>query len=366
MTSTHAVGPRRRPARSGRRPPPARGRGARARPPGGRRAVRLHARRRAPLRDAADAHRRDTSRTTRGDEVTNVEISLRHPGRRQGHDQPGGPRGRWRLRDLDLRRRPRPDLRGAHKLGTQRPIRNRPRGLDDRGLPGLRQGLRAGDAARRWRPCRTRSSIPAGFCQNVLATGRCTITGTEPWRSGARRSSLDCDHPRTIEIAGDRPDYRLDLAVDRDDRRHPAARRDDRRRRHPRRRGHRPRPRCAAAAVGLRVRLPDRDDDALLSPEASEALGEARIVPARVEPRRDPRRGATIPGPTRWKGGPATDPAIGAAVPRGRPGRRRPRVILRSPRLACGAPTRPLPPLPATGPGGRSGDRLARSASRLE
>jgi hypothetical protein len=56
---------------------------------------------------------------------------------------------------------------------------------------------------------------PAGFCQNVLATGPCSITGTG---AIAGRVSIDlrCDHPRTIEIAGDRPDHRVDIAVDRE------------------------------------------------------------------------------------------------------------------------------------------------------
>jgi hypothetical protein len=55
---------------------------------------------------------------------------------------------------------------------------------------------------------------PAGYCQNVLATGRCAIVGTD--LLGDREAILlTCDHPRTIEIAGDRPDHRIDLAVDR-------------------------------------------------------------------------------------------------------------------------------------------------------
>ena len=40
---------------------------------------------------------------------------------------------------------------------------------------------------------------PAGFCQNVLATGRCWVSGTT--EIACREAVvLDCDHPRTIEV----------------------------------------------------------------------------------------------------------------------------------------------------------------------
>ena len=56
---------------------------------------------------------------------------------------------------------------------------------------------------------------PAGFCQNVLATGPCAITGTD-LVGGREAILLRCDHPRTTELAGDRPDFRLDVGVDRE------------------------------------------------------------------------------------------------------------------------------------------------------
>ena len=92
----------------------------------------------------------------------------------------------------------------AHRLGTQRPVRNRPRGLDDRDFPGHRQGLRAGDARCRPRRCpRPSSTRPA--------TARTCSRRAAAW-SPARTSSigreailLECDHPRTTELAGDRP-----------------------------------------------------------------------------------------------------------------------------------------------------------------
>jgi hypothetical protein len=56
---------------------------------------------------------------------------------------------------------------------------------------------------------------PAGFCQNVLATGRCQILGDETLL-GRATVHLRCDHPRTVELPGDRPDHALEIWVDRD------------------------------------------------------------------------------------------------------------------------------------------------------
>ena len=57
---------------------------------------------------------------------------------------------------------------------------------------------------------------PAGFCQNVLTTGDCRITGTMEV-AGREAIVVECDHPRTVERVADRPDYRLVIAVDRAD-----------------------------------------------------------------------------------------------------------------------------------------------------
>ena len=102
----------------------------------------------------------------------------------------------------------------GHRFGTVRPARSRVGGLDVRDLPGT---------SRAYHP-RTRlpaNSLldtfvhPAGYCQNVLATGRCRILGVE--RVGDREAvALETVHPRTIEMAGDRPDHRLVLAFDRE------------------------------------------------------------------------------------------------------------------------------------------------------
>ena len=54
---------------------------------------------------------------------------------------------------------------------------------------------------------------PAGYCQNVLSTGICRVVGLTA--VGEREAIVvECDHPRTIEMNADRPDYRLRLSVD--------------------------------------------------------------------------------------------------------------------------------------------------------
>jgi hypothetical protein len=55
---------------------------------------------------------------------------------------------------------------------------------------------------------------PAGYCQNVLATGECWISGTDRV-AGREAIVVECDHPRTVEREVDRPDYHVQVAVDR-------------------------------------------------------------------------------------------------------------------------------------------------------
>ncbi|MDH4141497.1 MAG: hypothetical protein OEV61_02705 [Chloroflexota bacterium] len=151
--------------------------------------------------------------TTQGDHATEIAVMLRHPGAakvtttRPG-EAVGGPYEIW-ISDGELVR----TYASAHKLGTQRPVRNRPRGLDDPDLPGTAQVYQPVTAL----PAETLPETfvhPAGYCQNVLATGRCSVLGTD-LVNGREAILLSCDHPRTIEMAGDRPDHRIDLAVDR-------------------------------------------------------------------------------------------------------------------------------------------------------
>jgi outer membrane lipoprotein-sorting protein len=152
--------------------------------------------------------------STRGEDVTQMDVMLRHPGQakvmtsRPG-EEVGGPYEIW-ISDGEIVR----TYAAQHKLGTQRPIRNRPRGLDDGDLPGMSliyepvTGL----------PMEMLPDTfvhPAGFCQNVLATGRCQVVGSAIV-SGRATIRLRCDHPRTVELPGDRPDHSIDIWVDRD------------------------------------------------------------------------------------------------------------------------------------------------------
>jgi hypothetical protein len=57
---------------------------------------------------------------------------------------------------------------------------------------------------------------PGGYCQNVLATGDCRLVGSSTV-AGREAVVLVCDHPRTIELTADRPDFSIRVAVDRSD-----------------------------------------------------------------------------------------------------------------------------------------------------
>jgi outer membrane lipoprotein-sorting protein len=151
--------------------------------------------------------------TTRGEELATIEVALRHPGdARVTTSRPGeGVTGDYEvwISDGELVR----TYAGAHKLGTQRPVRNRPRGLDDKDFPGMAQVYEPVTAL----PSETLPETfihPAGYCQNTLSTGRCTVTGSDVV-DGREVILLECDHPRTTELAGDRADFHLSLTVDR-------------------------------------------------------------------------------------------------------------------------------------------------------
>ena len=152
--------------------------------------------------------------TARGEDVTTMDTVLRHPGdARVTTMRPGeGARGDYEvwISDGDLVR----TYSSVHRLGTQRPIRNRPRGLGDRDFPGTAKVYEPITGL----PAETLPDTfvhPAGYCQNVLATGRCTVTGTDIV-SEREAVLLECDHPRTTELAGDRPDFHISIAVDRE------------------------------------------------------------------------------------------------------------------------------------------------------
>lgn len=156
----------------------------------------------------------ERTQTARGEDLTHIDVMLRHPGHskvtttRDG-DGPKAVYEIW-ISDGDLVR----TYASAHRLGTERPIRNRPRGLHDRDFPGRSKVYEPLTAL----PMESLPETfvhPAGFCQNVLSTGRCWITGSS-LVAGREAIVLDCDHPRTTELVADRPDYHISIAVDRE------------------------------------------------------------------------------------------------------------------------------------------------------
>jgi outer membrane lipoprotein-sorting protein len=149
----------------------------------------------------------------RGEQVSTIDVAVRHPGHaRVVTSVPGkaaaGGHELW-ISDGDVVR----TYSAIHKLGTSRPIRNRPRGLDPRQYPGRSTVYEPITAL----PMETLAELfvhPAGYCQNVLATGVCWISGTDRV-AGREAIVLECDHPRAVERWVDRPDFHVQLSVDR-------------------------------------------------------------------------------------------------------------------------------------------------------
>jgi hypothetical protein len=156
----------------------------------------------------------ERAQTARGEDVTRIEVMLRHPGQSKVTTTRDGQGAKadyeiW-ISDGDLVR----TYASAHRLGTQRPIRNRPRGLHDRDFPGRSQVYEPLTAL----PMETLPETfvhPAGFCQNILSSGRCWVAGAE-LVAGREAILLECDHPRTTETVADRPDFHVSIAVDRE------------------------------------------------------------------------------------------------------------------------------------------------------
>jgi hypothetical protein len=149
----------------------------------------------------------------RGEQLVAVDVAIRHPGHARvvtsepGHGA-GGQHELW-ISDGETIR----TYAAAHRLGTTRPIRNRPRGLDPREYPGFATVYEPLTPL----PMETLAELfvhPAGYCQNVLATGDCWISGSD--RIAGREALLiECEHPRAVELAADRSDYRIQVGVDR-------------------------------------------------------------------------------------------------------------------------------------------------------
>ncbi len=149
-----------------------------------------------------------------GELVRLHELLLRHPGHARVttiRPEDGTPANHdvWLSDGEEIR-----TYRAGHRLGSTRSWRARVAGLDGRDLPGSsrayhpRTGLPANSLVDTF-------VHPAGLCQNVLATGVCRVTGSE-LIAGREAILVESLHPRAIEMAGDRPDHRLSLAVDRE------------------------------------------------------------------------------------------------------------------------------------------------------
>jgi len=149
-----------------------------------------------------------------GETVRVHEVLVRHPGAARvtvvRPDRPATTNHDIWLSDGETVRA----YRGWHRLATERPVRRGLVGIAARDLPGT---------SRQYAPLTAlpANSLPdtfvhpGGYCQNVLATGATAVTGTGTV-AGREAIFVACDHPRTIEMAGDRPDHRLEVAVDRE------------------------------------------------------------------------------------------------------------------------------------------------------
>jgi hypothetical protein len=151
----------------------------------------------------------------RGEQVAAVDVAIRHPGlARVVTSTPGsaaaGHHELW-ISDGEIVR----TFSAGHKLGTSRPVRPRIRGLDPKAYPGTSTVYDPITAL----PMETLPELfihPAGYCQNVLSTGRTWISGTDRV-AGREAIVVECDHPRAVERYVDRPDYHLQVFADRVD-----------------------------------------------------------------------------------------------------------------------------------------------------
>lgn len=149
----------------------------------------------------------------RGEQVAAIDVAIRHPGHaRVVTSSPGraaaGHHELW-ISDGEVVR----TYAAAHRLGTSRPVRPRVRGLDPKSYPGHATVYEPLTAL----PMETLPDLfihPAGYCQNVLSTGVCRISGTDRV-AGREAIVVECDHPRTVERFVDRPDFHVQVFVDR-------------------------------------------------------------------------------------------------------------------------------------------------------
>lgn len=158
----------------------------------------------------------ERTRTTRGEHLMVTETLLRHPGfAKVVTTVPGSGFNAsyevWvtdgeTVRTYDAQR----------KLGTQRPVRPMVRGVaDGADLPGMSRVY----VPLTQLPMETLPELfvhPAGYCQNVLATGVCRVTGVTELL-GREAIIVESAHPRSVEVEADRPDFQVRVAADRGD-----------------------------------------------------------------------------------------------------------------------------------------------------
>jgi hypothetical protein len=153
--------------------------------------------------------------TARGEEIVASDVILRHPG--EARIRTSSSVGKvddnyelWVSDGATVRQ-----FHASRRTGTERPARSGVRGIGNTDLPA---------SSRQYRPLTQLLSEslpdvflhPAGYCQNVLATGVCRVTGTTTV-AGREAIVVECDHPRTVEVMADRPDFAIRIAVDRRD-----------------------------------------------------------------------------------------------------------------------------------------------------
>ena len=156
----------------------------------------------------------DRTRTATGEHLAVVDLAVRHPSdaRVTTAEPERGTAATYEtwISDGEMVR----TYSAIHRLGTQRPVRRSVVGLDDPDLPGSSTVYRPVTAL----PMETLPDTfvhPAGFCQNVLSTGHCWVSGTTEV-GGREAVVLDCDHPRATEVTTDRPDHHLRVVFDRE------------------------------------------------------------------------------------------------------------------------------------------------------
>ncbi|MGZ8528010.1 MAG: hypothetical protein ACXWWR_04375 [Candidatus Limnocylindrales bacterium] len=156
----------------------------------------------------------DRTRTATGEHLAVADVAIRHPAdaRVTTADPERGTAASYEtwISDGETVR----TYSAIHRLGTQRPVRRSVVGLDDPDLPGSSTVYRPLTAL----PMETLPDTfvhPAGFCQNVLSTGRCWVSGTTEV-DGREAVVVECDHPRTTELTTDRPDHHLRVVFDRE------------------------------------------------------------------------------------------------------------------------------------------------------